>query len=377
MEELAHVVGSRNQPEEIRSVLELVLGQDEAEVRQAGVIGLSERLRNSGRRLRVQINSLDSQAAHRFHALLGRALQIIRNKDAGADQIQRSLRLLENASSEDATGTVLALLDRFPPPAIQIAAIRTLSRLNGPGFEEAVLARWRTVSPETRREILPVLLSRKERAATLLAAIESGRISPGEVEAVSRSALLRHAEPSIRRRAVALWGDDKSGTRNDVIQSYRSALKLRGDVKAGQNVFERLCSSCHRLSGIGNEVGPNLALADTRSPDELLTHILDPNREANPAYVQYNVETADGETYSGLIVADQASGITLKGVNFEKTIARAQVRKMTSEGKSLMPVGLEQGLSSQGMADLLAFLIDSHYDFGTSGHSDSHDVPLR
>jgi len=124
-------------------------------------------------------------------------------------------------------------------------------------------------------------------------------------------------------------------------------------------------------------VGPNLALAATRSPDELLAHILDPNREVNPAYVQYTVETTDGETYSGLMVADQPASVTLKGVNFERTIARAQIRKMTSEGQSLMPVGLEQGLSFQDMADLLAFLIDSHYDFGTSGHSDSHDVPTR
>ena len=210
-----------------------------------------------------------------------------------------------------------------------------------------------------------------------LAAIEGGRISPGEVEAVSRSALLHHAEPSIRRRAATLWGEEKAGGRNEVIQRYRAALNLNGDVKAGQNLFQRLCSSCHRLSGIGNEVGPNLALAATRSPDELLTHILDPSREVNPAYVQYNIDTTDGETYSGVIVADRSSSVTLKGVNFEKAISRTQIKEITSQGQSLMPVGLEQGLSFQDMADLLSFLIDSQYDFGTSGRSDSHDVPVR
>ena len=131
------------------------------------------------------------------------------------------------------------------------------------------------------------------------------------------------------------------------------------------------------MSGIGNEVGPNLALAATRSPDELLTHILDPSREVNPAYVQYNIDTTDGETYSGVIVADRSSSVTLKGVNFEKAISRTQIKEITSQGQSLMPVGLEQGLSFQDMADLLSFLIDSQYDFGTSGRSDSHDVPVR
>ena len=168
------------------------------------------------------------------------------------------------------------------------------------------------------------------------------------------------------------------GTKS-ISYSVRDHTQTRagGDVKAGQNVFERLCSSCHRLSGIGNEVGPNLALAATRSPEELLTHILDPNRGVNPAYVQYNVETTDGEIYSGLIVADQPASVTLKGVNFEKTLPRTLIQKIGSAGQSLMPEGLEQGVSFQDMADLLGFLIDSHYDVGTSGHSDSHDVPVR
>src|SRR5262249_37886338 len=114
-----------------------------------------------------------------------------------------------------------------------------------------------------------------------------------------------------------------------------------------------------------------------RSPEELMTQILDPNREVNPAFVQYTVETTDGETFSGLIVADQAASVTLKGVNLEQTIARSRIRKIASDGQSLMPVGLEQGLGFQEMADLLAFLIESRYDLGTSGHSSSRDVPER
>jgi len=46
--------------------------------------------------------------------------------------------------------------------------------------------------------------------------------------------------------------------------------------------------------------GTELALAATRSPEELLVSILDPNREGT-AYVAYSVETTDGESFSGLI----------------------------------------------------------------------------
>ena len=106
-------------------------------------------------------------------------------------------------------------------------------------------------------------------------------------------------------------------------------------------------------------------------------NILDPNREVDPAFVQFNVTTKDGETLSGLMIADSPASVTLKGANFQQTIPRQQVKDVASAGLSLMPVGLEQGLSSQGLADLIAFLIESQYDHGTSGHSYSRDVPER
>jgi putative heme-binding domain-containing protein len=108
-----------------------------------------------------------------------------------------------------------------------------------------------------------------------------------------------------------------------------------------------------------------------------LTAILDPNRAVDPAFVLFDVETDDGEAVSGLVVADNPASLTLKGVNLTNTIPRQRIRKITSSGLSLMPVGLEQGLSQQDLADLLAFLTDSQYDFGTSGQSDSRDIPER
>jgi putative heme-binding domain-containing protein len=284
---------------------------------------------------------------------------------------------LENATAEKAEAPLIALLDRYPPAPVQVAAIEALGRLNASDLPDVLLSRWRTMSPEGRRKILSSCLTQKERAASLLAAIEAGRLAPGEVDAVVRSALLHHADQAIQQRAVALWKEERLGSRTEIIQHYQPALTLSGDATAGQNVFQRLCVTCHRLNGVGNEVGPNLALAATRSPDELLTAILDPNREVNPAYVLFDVETDNGETVSGLVVADNPTSLTLKGVNFTNTLPRRQIRKIASSGLSLMPVGLEQGLSEQDMADLLSFLIESQYDFGTSGQSDARDIPER
>jgi putative membrane-bound dehydrogenase-like protein len=377
LEELTRIVGGRNQMEEIMPVLSAVFGKNRSDLQPPIVIGLSDGLRNSGARLSASVKALDVPAIRRFHDLIQTMIQTIKDRDSDADSVKTALRLLDNAAADRAVPAIIGLLDRFPPARLQVAAIQTLSRLDGPGVEEVFLARWRTLAPEARREALSILLIKKERIDLLLNVIERGRISAGELDAVSRSVLLRHSDSSIRRRAAALWGAEKSGARNQIIQKYRPSLSLKGNPQAGQTTFQRLCSSCHRLSGIGNELGPNLALAASRSPDELLTHILDPNREVNPAYVQFTVETTDGESFSGLLVADQPASVALKGVNFQKIIPRQQIKKIASDGQSLMPVGLEQDLSSQDMADLLSFLIGSQYDFGTSGRSFSQDMPER
>ena len=346
-------------------------------MQRAVIIGLSDGLRNSGGRLSAWTQALNSSAVEQFTNLIEQALQTIKDKKAATSQVKQALRLLENASGKNTTIAILDLLDRFPPAPIQVAAVQTLSRCNASDSMPSLLTRWSIFAPEARREALSVFLAKKERIDLLLEAIERGRIAPGELDAIARSALLRHSDKSIQRRAVALLGEEKAGTRNEIIQKFGPALNLRGDARSGQDSFKRLCSSCHRLSGIANELGPNLALASTRSPDELLVNILDPNRDVDPAYVLYNIETIDGETVSGLIVADHPESVTLKGVGFERSIPRQQIRKIASSDQSLMPVGLEQGLGLQDMADLLSFLMESQYDLGTSGQSSSRDVPER
>jgi len=69
------------------------------------------------------------------------------------------------------------------------------------------------------------------------------------------------------------------------------------------------------------------------------------------------VETTDGETITGLLLKDSGGSVTLAtGSGAESTFIRAQVRKLTPQKTSLMPEGLEVGLSAKQMSDLLEFL---------------------
>jgi putative heme-binding domain-containing protein len=104
-------------------------------------------------------------------------------------------------------------------------------------------------------------------------------------------------------------------------------------------------------------VGPNLASVSGRTPDDLLLHILDPNREVAPNFVNYSVATDSGRVYSGIIAEESATALVLKRAEgATDVVARDQIEQITSTGVSLMPEGLEKGLSPRDMANLIAFV---------------------
>jgi putative heme-binding domain-containing protein len=104
-------------------------------------------------------------------------------------------------------------------------------------------------------------------------------------------------------------------------------------------------------------VGPDLSGIGERSQETLLVDILDPSREVSPDYLNYSLETTNGESESGLIVAETPVGGTLRRAHApDLTILRSQIMELRAGGKSVMPDGFEQVLDHQAMADLLGFL---------------------
>ena len=98
-------------------------------------------------------------------------------------------------------------------------------------------------------------------------------------------------------------------------------------------------------------------MAFTKGKEDLLTSILDPNAAMAPEYANYLVETSDGVLLNGIIAGETASSVTLARANGETdTILRSEIRDIRTEGLSLMPDGLEQGLGAADLADLLGYL---------------------
>ena len=126
----------------------------------------------------------------------------------------------------------------------------------------------------------------------------------------------------------------------------------------GKVLFKKTCATCHRLENEGFEVGPDLLSAlRNKSPEQLLTDILDPSREVDSRYLNYVVFTKRGQVVTGMITADTSASITLRrGEKAEDTILRGQIETIETTAKSLMPEGLEMQLSKQDLADVIAYL---------------------
>ena len=146
-------------------------------------------------------------------------------------------------------------------------------------------------------------------------------------------------------------------TRQAVVDAYRPALAKPGDPTAGAVAFQKVCATCHRLGGVGNEVGPDLAALTDKSPESLLVAILDPNRAVETRYTSFNVALSDGRVLTGMISSETATSVTLRRQEGKEDILlRGDIETMAASGQSLMPEGVEKDLSPESIADLIAFL---------------------
>jgi putative heme-binding domain-containing protein len=205
---------------------------------------------------------------------------------------------------------------------------------------------------------LEQFLKKPDRINVLLDAVEQGTIKPHELSAAQLSQLRASRAAGIKVRVDKLFAQNQMAKREDVVNAFQPAMTLRGDAAKGRQIYTERCLSCHRAEGQGHALGPDLVTVKTTGKEKLLVNILDPNREVPPQFLAYAIDTKDGETYTGLVINETSNGVTLRmAFGQEKTVPRADIRKMESGGQSLMPEGLEAGLTPQDMANLLEFII--------------------
>jgi putative heme-binding domain-containing protein len=141
----------------------------------------------------------------------------------------------------------------------------------------------------------------------------------------------------------------------------RAILAMAGNAAQGKTLFASTrarCSTCHKVDGVGQDIGPDLStIARTRPRENLLESLLDPSRRIDPQQQAYTVVRLDGQSVTGMLKKrDAKEMIVVDATGKSTTIPMADVDSLDASRTSLMPDGLLRDFTPQEAADLLAFL---------------------
>jgi putative heme-binding domain-containing protein len=372
VQELAALVGSRNQPAETAEALRAILppalpqgaGADRA--RRAAFLGLAGALARRGSAWSAVYGDDPVRRAELLGEVDRWVFQGARATAADGtldeDARMEAIDVLALAPAGNAADTLQVLFEADPSQAIQVRAIQALAGQADAATAARLLNGFSGRTPAVRRAVLEAVIDGGPRVGLLFDEISAGRIAATELDRVHVDRLVAHPHPAIAQRAKELLAALLPADRQQALADYEPALALAAEPARGLPVFQKNCSTCHRVAGVGVDVAPDISDTRTKTPVQLLTDILQPNRAIDANYVSYAVVTTDGRPLTGIVSAETATSVTLRmPENKTETLLRADIEELRSTGRSLMPDGLEKNIPPQEMADLISFLKNWRY----------------
>jgi putative membrane-bound dehydrogenase-like protein len=286
-------------------------------------------------------------------ALRIEALSIVVNKNPAVSDAQ--FDMLTGALSADTDVTVRSAA----------ADALTKSHLN-PAQLDKLCGAVESASPlELNRLLKPFDQSADDQLGTkLLASLKKASSLPSLRIDLLREALAKYG-PDVQRGITEVEGlvnVDAAAQRQHIEELL--PLVAKGDIRRGHAIFyssKAVCSSCHRLGNAGGTTGPDLShVGKTRTERDILESILYPSLSFVRSYEPMLIITQDGKTINGTIHNETADEYVLAtGPDQEARVKRADVEQLQPSTVSIMPAGLDKQLTTQELADLVAFLKNS------------------
>lgn len=250
-----------------------------------------------------------------------------------------------------------SLLSKHRAHEIQTATVQALGNLKDVRVGKALLMpdTWKRFPPPVRESALGILSSHSLYQPALMDALEKGKVAVHALSPARRRILERNK--TIGDRAKKLFAQHAGGDRMKAFEAAKPVLKLKGTAANGAKIFTRACATCHTHGGQGHAVGPDLTGLRNQPAEALLLHIIVPNKEVYAQFTMYEVDTHDGQTFAGLLAADTPEQLTLKlPLGLTKMLPQKSIKRVRAIPTSLMPDQLENTMTQQELADLLAFL---------------------
>ena len=329
----------------------------------------------SGRTATILLATLRNEAeAMEFHRRCAGDLPLAASLDLAArlkipppEELAAPILTLmrQTGSAVPARLAALTILGRREPAAMGAIAVdprepdyvRVLTLKLRPASAAVLLDQWNELSGGLRREVIAVLAGQAGGPDQLLEKIRQGVIRPGEIPPAQADAWRRSGSPSTKTLAATLLPAPLSD-RTEVIARRQGVLNLTGDAPRGGILFKARCALCHLDGAPGRAPGPDRASFRNKGKPLLLLAMLDPDREVAPQYSRTTVTMKNGTAAAGITLMESPEEVRLiLPAGEEITVPRRDIARLELESASLMPAGLEEGLSDQELADLLSWLV--------------------
>ncbi len=289
-----------------------------------------------------------------FQSLLDASPEVATDKTKAIEARSVAVKLMARLPWERSGQALLTLALDDAQPDLAAAALKAVVAYPKDKVSVSLLAGWSRYTPARRDAVLGALLGVPFHVKGVLAAVEDKRLPASAFTGVRRRQVLAAKDSAVKAMAERLL---IVSARPEALAEASKALALKPVPAEGRAVFNAVCASCHRLDREGHAVGPDLFDIRRQTKENILFHVVNPDAEIAPAFTAYLAEAKDGRILSGILVGDTPTSITLRGpLGVEATLLRTDLAKLESLPSSLMPAGLEAGLSKQQLADMLAYL---------------------
>ncbi len=328
---------------------------------------------------------------------------------SGPDRVcQEAARVASRLGIKE-VGPVLAamLSDAARPAGVRVEALRALDSLRDARLEKAVEVALKDREPALRHEGRRVLARLKpETALDLLEQVLAdgdvlpGPVAPGEqarADRVARQggfAILGGLKGEKAERLLAAWLDNlradqvPAEVRLDLLEAARASsssevkaklaryeaarpkgdplaawreVLVGGDAEAGRRIFfdksEASCLRCHKVSGTGGDVGPDLAgIGGKQTREYLLEALVDPNRQVAKGFETVVLTTTKGTVVTGVVKAEDKEAVRVMTAEGKLVVVLRKDIEDRQAGRSSMPDDLLKNLTRHELRDLVEYL---------------------
>jgi putative heme-binding domain-containing protein len=210
-----------------------------------------------------------------------------------------------------------------------------------------------------RKQAVRSLAQTSQGASGLLRLAKEQQL-PEDMKLTASSELNRVRWPAMKAEAATVLPLPQ-GRNAQPLPPLVELLKMPGDPANGAKVFSSAavgCANCHQVKGQGVDFGPNLTeIGSKLGKDALFEAILDPSAGISFGFEAWQFELRSGDEAYGLLVSETAEEVAVKAVGGIVTrYKKGDVAKREQMKLSIMPVGLQQAMTTQELVDLVEYL---------------------